>query len=116
MSGKVLLAAFRGDLLCFVHVLLNALDMEARGLTARILFEGASVTLVAQLAEPAGDFHGLYAKAKAAGLIEGACKACSAKLGALEAVQAEGLTLLGEMNGHPALGRYLNDGWTVLTF
>ena len=53
---------------------------------------------------------------KAAGLIEGACRACSAKLGALEAVQAEGLTLLGEMNGHPALGRYLNEGWTVLTF
>ncbi len=116
MSGKVLLAAFRGDLLCFVHVLLNALDMTERGLTARILFEGASVTLVGQLADAKADFHGLYAKAKAAGLIEGACKACSAKLGALEAVQAEGLTLLGEMNGHPALGRYLNDGWTVLTF
>lgn len=113
---KVLLAAFRGDLLCFVHVLLNALDMHGRGMRARILFEGASVTLVAQLADSQADFHSLYAKAKEAGLIEGACKACSAKLGALQAVQAEGLTLLGDMGGHPALGRYLDEGWTILTF
>ncbi|MES9995409.1 cytoplasmic protein [Desulfovibrio aminophilus] len=114
--SKVLLVAFRGDLLCFVHVLLNALDMKERGADARILFEGASVTLVAPLADPSGDFHKLYAKAKAAGLIEGACRACSAKLGALEAVQAEGLPLLDEMNGHPALGRYLAEGRTILTF
>lgn len=114
--SKVLLAAFRGDLLCFVHVLLNALDLKERGVEARILFEGASVTLVAPLADPSGNFHALYAKAKTAGLIEGACRACSAKLGALEAVQAEGLALLGEMNGHPALGRYLADGYTILTF
>lgn len=114
--NKVLLAAFRGDLLCFVHVLLNVLDMHGRGLQARILFEGASVTLVARLADPADDFHGLYARAREAGLIEGACKACSAKLGALEAVRAEGLPLLGDMNGHPALGRYLEEGWTILTF
>ncbi len=113
---KVALFAFRGELMCFVHVLLNALDLDARGTEARIVFEGASVTLVRELADPACPFHGLYAKARERGLVDGACKACSAKLGVLDQVQAQGLPLLEGMSGHPAMGDYLARGFTVLTF
>jgi len=50
------------------------------------------------------------------GLFFGACTACSAKLGALEAVRAEGLPLLDDMSGHPAMAGCLERGCTVLTF
>ena len=42
---KVALFAFNGDPLCFVHVLLNALDMNTRGMTVGIVLEGTSVKL-----------------------------------------------------------------------
>lgn len=113
---KVALFAFRGDLLCFVHVLLNALDMKERGMDARIIFEGESVTLVGQLEQEGTMFRPLYLKAKEAGLIDGACKACSAKLKATEAVQAAGLPLLEGVQGHPAMGDYMARGYRIITF
>jgi len=113
---KVLLVAFQGEAMCFVHVLLNALDMQQRGLTVKIIIEGMAVKLPGELQQPEQMFHALYVKAKEAGLIEGVCKACAAKMGALEAVQAQGLPLLEDMMGHPSLGRYLQEGYTIITF
>ncbi len=55
----------------------------------KIVLEGEAVTLVPVMAAPDHFLHGLYAKAKAQGLILGACKACSAKLKVTEAVTAE---------------------------
>ncbi len=43
---KFALFAFNGDPMCFVHVLLNALDMKERGNEVKIILEGASVKLI----------------------------------------------------------------------
>ncbi len=43
--SKVALVAFQGEAMCFVHVLLNALDMQQRGITVKIIIEGMAVTL-----------------------------------------------------------------------
>jgi hypothetical protein len=107
---------FNGELMCFIHVLLNGLDMKAKGWDARIVVEGAACKLVPELAKSSNPMHGLWAKAKAAGIVEGACKACSAKLGVLEGVQAEGLTLLDDMSGHPSMSRFIEEGYSVITF
>ncbi|MGQ9920778.1 MAG: cytoplasmic protein [Desulfobacca sp.] len=113
---KVALVAFQGEAMCFVHVLLNALDLQQRGLTAKIIIEGLAVKLPADLEKAEHTFHALYLQAKEAGLIEGVCKACSAKMGVLEVNQSLGLPLLADMNGHPSLGRYLQEGYTIITF
>jgi hypothetical protein len=113
---KVLLVAFQGEAMCFIHVLLNALDMQQRGLAVKIIIEGMAVKLPPELVKPDHPFHTLYVKTKEAGLIEGVCKACSAKMGSLADVQAQGLPLLDDMSGHPGLGRYLADGYTLITF
>lgn len=110
------LYAFNGELMCFVHVLLNALDMKKKGHDARIVIEGAAVKLVGELEQEGCPFHAPYAKAKEAGLIDGVCKACSAKLGVLEAVTASGLPLLDDMMGHPSMAAYTEKGYTVITF
>ena len=114
--SKVALVAFQGEAMCFVHVLLNALDMQQRGMTVKIIIEGMAVKLPPELNKPEHIFHDLYVKTKEAGLIEGVCKACSAKMGSLAEVQAQGLPLLEDMNGHPSLGRYLAEGCTIITF
>lgn len=113
---KVVLFAFNGELMCFVHVLLNALDMRARGYEVGVVIEGAATKLVPQLAQADNPMHGLYAKVKDGGLIFAACKACSQKMGVLEAVLAEGLPLGEDMNGHPGMAAYLEKGFELITF
>ena len=110
------LYAFNGELLCFVHVLLNALDMADKGTEVIVVFEGMSVKLVPELEKESNPFHALYKQAKDRGLIDGACKACSSKLGVLAEVEASGIPLLDGMSGHPPMSGYMVRGYTVLTF
>ncbi len=91
--------------MCFAHLLLNALDLRARGGEAKIIFEGQATKLLQDLNRPQNAFHSLYVKAREAGLIEGVCRACATKTGSLADAEAQGLRLLDDMNGHPSLGR-----------
>ncbi len=49
---KMAFFAFNGESMCFVHVLLNALDMKARGYDVRVVIEGAATKLIPELASP----------------------------------------------------------------
>ena len=49
-------------------------------------------------------------------LVEGVCKACSNKLGALKDSEKQGLTLLGDMSGHPSMLEYRNNDFEIITF
>jgi hypothetical protein len=113
---KIVLFAFNGELMCFVHVLLNAMDMHEKGYEIRIVIEGAATKLVSELAKPDNPLHKPYEKVKALHLMDGACRACSKKMDALEAVKAEGLKLLDEMAGHPSIARYKEEGYDVIVF
>lgn len=113
---KTALFVFNGDPMCFIHVLLNALDMHGRGETVAIVVEGAATALIPELERDGHPLHALWEKTKAAGLVDGACKACSSKTGALETVQRLGLPLLEEMSGHPAMARYREAGYSLITF
>jgi hypothetical protein len=113
---KVALFAFNGDPLCFVHVLLNTLEMNARGYDAKIVFEGAATKLVPELAREQNPLHSLYRQVKEQGLIDAVCRACSTKMGVLADVEREGLPLADEMAGHPSMARYLLDGHDILIF
>lgn len=113
---KFALFVFNGDPLCFIHVLLNALDMKSKGNEVRIILEGASVKLVPELVKPGNPLNGLWKKCLEAGLVEGACKACSNKLGTLDAVKEQALPLLDEMSGHPGMASYRERGYEIITF
>ena len=113
---KSALFVFNGDPMCFIHVLLNALDMQQRGIESAIVIEGSATKLIPALAEPDHPLHTLWEKAKSQNLIAGACKACSQKMDGLEAAKAQGLALLDEMNGHPGMGRFAQEGYTIITF
>ena len=61
---KIALFAFNGELMCFVHVLLNAIDMNDRRYEVKIIIEGSATKLVPELAQPENPMHRLYEKAK----------------------------------------------------
>jgi hypothetical protein len=111
---KTVFFVFRDEEMCFIHVLLYALDYAVSGKVLRIVFEGAATRLIPRLSQKDHPLHTLYEKVKSQGGIAGACRACSAKMGVLEAVQQEGLPLLDEMNGHPSIRRFAEEGFTVL--
>jgi len=113
---KIALFVFNGDPMCFIHVLLNALDMHARNHECGIVVEGSATRLIPELTDPDHPLNKLWEKTKAAGLVAGACRACSQKMGTLAAVQEQGLTLLDEMNGHPSMAQYRSEGYEIITF
>lgn len=113
---KFVLFVFNGDPMCFIHVLLNALDMKSKGHEAKIIIEGSSVKLIPELVKPENPLHGLWKKCLDADLVEGVCKACSGKLGTLEAAKKQGLSLLDPMSGHPGMASYRDRGYEIITF
>ena len=113
---KIIFFTFRDNPLCFIHVLLNALDMAEQGMEGKIILEGESVRLVPIMADPGHFLHPLYTKAKNKGLIVGACKACTSKMMQLDAVGKEQIPLLEGLAGHPSMGEYMEQGYSILTF
>lgn len=113
---KFALFVFNGDPMCFIHVLLNALDMKARGNEAKIILEGASVKLIPELVKADMPLNGLWKRNLEAGLVEGVCKACSSKLGTLDAAKDQGLAILDDMSGHPGMAGYREKGYEIITF
>jgi hypothetical protein len=113
---KIVLFAFNGDFMCFIHVLLNALDMKEKGYEVKIVIEGSATDLIPELKKKANPMYALYQKTKDSGLIDGVCKACSNKMGTLEAAREEGFKLLDDMNGHPGIAGYIEKGFEVITF
>lgn len=113
---KIVLFAFNGDLICFVHVLLNALEMKEKGYGVKIVIEGSAMGVIPEIAKKENPMHKLYNKAKTLDLIDGACKACSNKMGVLEGIKAEGIELLDDMSGHPGMAHYMEQGYEIITF
>jgi len=115
VNKKYAIFAFKGETMCFVHALLNALDMKKQGYAVKLIIEGTATRLIKELSDPKKPFANLYEKAKQEGLIEGVCKACSAKTGSLESAKAQGFSLLDDMSGHPGFPQYLKEGYKIIT-
>ena len=116
MTRKIALFAFNGEAMCFMHVILNALEMNKKDWDVRVIIEGSATKLVGSLKNESNPMHGLYQKMKDQGLIECVCKACAIKMDALEAVEEEKLVLCSEMTGHPSISRFIEAGYEVLIF
>jgi hypothetical protein len=113
---KVVLFAFNREPMCFTHVLLNALDFDARGFEVKLVIEGSATQLIPELADPAHELHSLFEKVRKQVLLTGACRACAAGKGALEAAQEQGLHLLQDMSGHPSIAAFVEQGYKVIIF
>ncbi|MBF0234116.1 MAG: DsrE family protein [Desulfamplus sp.] len=114
--SKNALFVFNGDPICFVHVLLNALDMKSKGDEVRIILEGASVKLLPELSREENPLNSLWKKAMEAGIVDGVCRACAQKLGSLDDALQQGLELLDDMSGHVGMAGYQERGFIIITF
>jgi hypothetical protein len=113
---KFALFVFNGDPMCFIHVLLNAIDMSEKGHEAKIIIEGAATKLIPELDKKSNPLHQLWKRARAEGLVEGVCKACSNKMEAIGEAKTQGLPLLEDVLGHPGMARFRDAGFEIITF
>jgi hypothetical protein len=116
MSKKFALFAFNGDPMCFIHVILNALDMHDKGHDVKVIIEGSATKLIKEFKNEKNSMYNLYEKLEDLNLIDCFCKACSNKMGALERVKELGFPTCAEMNGHPSMTKYINQGYSIITF
>ena len=112
---KVVFFTFRSDPVCFMHAILNALDLEDKGMWGEIVFEGASTQLIPLISQPDHFLYPLYEKAKIRGMFYGACQACAKKMGVTEQAESENIPLIGDMAGHPPMSGFIKQGYTIIT-
>jgi hypothetical protein len=116
MMKKFAFFVFNGELICFVHVLLNALDLNSKGFDVKIIIEGAATKLVPDLVSGSNSFPKLFQDARNANLISAVCKACSKQMGVLDSVLAGNLPIGDDLSGHPGMSTYINQGYEIITF
>jgi hypothetical protein len=109
---KILFYGMTGEKMCFMHILMNALQLREAGYEVRVIFEGASVKLPGLFET---EQNPLYLKAKEAGIIKGICLACSKVMDVLEANQGTGLAMLSDMNNHAGMKEELENGFEVVS-
>jgi len=112
---KVAIFAFKANSICFIHVLLNALDLHEKGADVKIVLEGEATGLVNDLRNTEHPLHKLYAKAKDLALIHAVCRACAVKMSSLQAVEEEGLSLADDMSGHAGMAPYIEQNYEIIT-
>ena len=120
MTRKLLFIVFTNDPCKRNHAFMHALSLTADGHTVRILLEGEGTCSVA---EREGHFGELWASATSRGLFVGACKSASCGCASDDPsrdmtarLQAEGLPLLDDMDGHAAVNTYVADGFELVIY
>ena len=115
MNRKVAIFAFKGEPICFAHALLNTLDMKEKGYDIELVIEGTATQQIKDLSDSSKPFANLYARVKELNLVDCVCRACSNKTGTLAEAEAQELPICDDMSGHPAMAKYLEDGYQVIT-
>jgi len=116
MAQKFVLFAFNGDPMCFIHVILNALDLQQKGFEVKVVIEGSACKLASEFENESNPFYQQYQELKNSGLIDCFCKACSAKMDSLDFIEKIGFPTCSEMNGHPSMAKYISEGYRIITF
>jgi predicted peroxiredoxin len=114
MSLKVVLFAFNGELMCFAHGLMYALDMNKRGYDVKMVIEAKALNQMKDLSSAEGKYGDLYRKVRDSGLIDCVCRACAQMTGTLDSALEQELNICDEMNGHPSMAKYMDSGYKVV--
>lgn len=112
---RVVFFAFRAEPLCFMHALINALDLEEKGMWGEIVLEGEATRLIPEMARPDHFLNALYLQVKSRGMLYGACQACATKMGVAEAIAAEDIPLIADVNGHPSMAPFIRQDYKIIT-
>lgn len=97
-----------------VHALLYAQEVHDAGGEAQVVLDGAGTLWLPRFEDPEFPYAALYQQVRDAGLIAGACDYCAGAFGVKDKVEASGLSLVNEYQGHPSLVSLIRGGYQVV--
>lgn len=97
-----------------LHALLYGQELHEAGYPVQIMFDGAGTTWVKEFEDPENKYHDVYKHAQKLGIVAGACEYCANAFGVAEQVKGAGVSLIGEVGGHPSLVKYIKEGYTPI--
>jgi hypothetical protein len=98
-----------------VHGFWYADQLRDRGHGVEVIFDGAGTQGLASLLEPGHKYGHLVPAALQAGILKGACPYCARAFRVDEVLEGSGIPFLDERSGHPDMGKYVDDGYEVIT-
>ena len=96
------------------NALTSAREFKEAGDEIVVVFDGAGVKWVPELADEDHKYHGLLEEVR--DVVAGACVYCSRAYGVTDQVEAAGISFLDEFRGHPSIRALVAGGHEVITF
>jgi hypothetical protein len=97
---------------------LNALELTKEAMEAgdevELVFDGAAVSWIPELANPDHKLHPVFEAVKPR--VAGACEFCAGAFDVKEEVREAGVAFLSEYEGHPSLRSRAAEGYQIVTF
>ena len=111
---KIAIVAFKGEMPCFVHALLNLWNYHMKGYETKLIIEGMATERILDMEESSK--KELWKSIKAANLISSVCMACSVQTNSLEAAKNQGLPIDNSLSGHSDLEPFTQSGYEIIIF
>ncbi|GMQ96761.1 MAG: hypothetical protein BMS9Abin15_0439 [Gammaproteobacteria bacterium] len=89
-------------------------EFSEAGDEVQMIFDGAGSKWIGALSNPEHNYHGLYKSIK--DKISGVCDYCANAFSVSDKVQADGIPMMGEYEGHPSFRKLITEGYQVITF
>jgi hypothetical protein len=120
MKRKILFILFAEDVCRQLHAFLYVNDLHRKGYVTKLIVEGMATRLLMDLEQAPHSLQKAVADAKAAGLIAGACLQASCGCGSstdqkiIDAIQAQGVDLLKDLDNHAGIEPYVQEGYEIV--
>jgi hypothetical protein len=102
------------DLGRIANALEVAKEFQEGGDEVTVIFDGAGTRWIGELSRTDHRLHRQFSAVRAN--VAGACRYCAAAFGVTEEVQASGIPLLGEFEGHPSIRKLVLQDYQIITF
>ncbi len=120
---KHLFVVFTDDSCRQNHALMYALDLHAKGHHVRVLLEGTGTRAVAEMGKPDSQLGKMLREARELGVLVGACDRAShgcasddLSRNVAELAREQKVELIGDLQGHAGVERFVRDGYELVVF
>jgi hypothetical protein len=96
------------------RALMNAQELKEAGDDVVIVFDGSGVESAAAFADSKHQANAVFESVR--DRIQGACSFCASMHRVKDQLEAAGIPLLADHNGHASLRKLMMDGYQILTF
>ena len=112
---KYMFLATEDNKMQLYHLLLNAINFHENGHEVATVLECASPKILIGIADGSINLP-VFDKAMGLGIIDHACKGCTAAFKATDAAEKLEVPLKGELKGHSNLLKFTETGFSIITF